>query len=250
MRLWAEERRQATFEMLMTLPVTEWQVALGKYLASLTFLALMLGCTAAFPVMLSEMGTPDWGPVWGGYLGCLMLGAALLAIGMFVSGLTDNQALAFFLALLACLTVVGLGEIRPLIGDLARESRVIKLGDESGASVVLVHALTVPFVAVGLIAAVVGRDRAVGLLTLLAGVALNMVAFLAGEKVEANTVYARIRDQAADGILAAVNQINVLEHFREIERGVLSTNAMLLFASLIVFFVVLNVMSLESRRYG
>ena len=107
MRLWSEDRRQATFELLMTLPIPTWRIALGKYFAGLVFLVCMLLATAAFPLMLMYFGSPDWGPVFGGYIACFLLGAAFVAVGLFVSGLTENQALSFFLAMLICLGIIG-----------------------------------------------------------------------------------------------------------------------------------------------
>ena len=238
MRLWSEDRRQATFELLMTLPIPTWKVVLGKYFAGLTFLAAMLAATAAFPLMLSQFGAPDWGPVAGGYIACFLLGAAFVAVGLFVSGLTENQALAFFMAMLICLGIVGVGELRGLLSDMARE-------DPQAA---LVHLFSVPLVGLGILAAVVGRDKALAAAVVVLGLILNVGVHLIGEEAPADAV----RQVTAQGeaVTAALAQISVLEHFHEIERGVINTNGLVFFAGYVVLFVLLNVWSLESRRYS
>lgn len=110
MRLWSEERKLGTLEVLLTLPVRDGEVVLGKFLASLLLLALALALTAGAPITMATLGPLDWGPVLGGYLAALLLGAAYLSIGLFVSSLTENQILAFLGALLACFLVWAVGE--------------------------------------------------------------------------------------------------------------------------------------------
>ena len=94
MRLFAEERRMGTIELLLTSPVTDTQVVLGKYLASLALLGLLLACTFFLPLYVMLYGNPDPGPIVAGYLGLLLLGASILAIGIFLSSLTSNQLVA------------------------------------------------------------------------------------------------------------------------------------------------------------
>ena len=109
MRLWAEERKQGTMEVLLTLPARDHELVLGKFLASLALLATGLGLTLAMPFTVAGLGNLDWGPVIGGYVGALLLGAGYLAVGQFVSATTENQILAFILALVVCLGLFGLG---------------------------------------------------------------------------------------------------------------------------------------------
>lgn len=109
MRLWAEESRQGTDEVLLTLPVRDLELVAGKFLASLGLLATGLALTFALPVTVATIGDLDWGPVIGGYVGALLLGAAYLAVGQFLSATTENQILAFILALVVCLALYGLG---------------------------------------------------------------------------------------------------------------------------------------------
>lgn len=109
MRLWAEELKQGTVEILLTLPVQDHELVAGKFLASWGLLATGLGLTLALPLTVAALGDLDWGPVVGGYFGALLLGAAYLAAGQFVSATTENQILAFILALVVCLGLYGLG---------------------------------------------------------------------------------------------------------------------------------------------
>ncbi len=110
MRLWSEERKLGTLEILMTLPVRDHEVVAGKYLASLAFLAFTLAAT--FPVALTVrlLGQPDMGPVVGGYLGALLMGGAYLAVGLCCSSLTENQIVAFLLGIVSTFFLFILGE--------------------------------------------------------------------------------------------------------------------------------------------
>jgi ABC-2 type transport system permease protein len=94
MRLLAEERRNGTLEILLTSPVREIHIILAKYVASVTLVGLMLALTTADAIVLGVYAEPDWGPIYSGFLGLLLLGSALAAIGLLVSGLTTNQIVA------------------------------------------------------------------------------------------------------------------------------------------------------------
>jgi len=106
MRLWAEERRSGTMELLLTMPVAPWQVILAKFLASWLFLALALALT--FPAILTVnlLGEPDNGVIAAGYLGSLLLAGAYLAITCMTSAMTRNQVVAFILAVVICLFLI------------------------------------------------------------------------------------------------------------------------------------------------
>jgi ABC-2 type transport system permease protein len=106
MRLWAEERRAGTLELLLTLPVTAWQAILGKFLASWLFLAIALALTFPVVVTVNVLGAPDNGAILAGYLGSLFLAGAYLAITCLTSALTRNQVIAFILAVVACLFLI------------------------------------------------------------------------------------------------------------------------------------------------
>ncbi|MBN2429549.1 MAG: Gldg family protein [Deltaproteobacteria bacterium] len=102
MRMWSEERRMGTIEYLMTLPVSPLQLLAGKFLAGMTLLGLALLLTLPLPVTVSLIGPLDWGPVWGGYLAALFLGAAYLSIGLFLSARSDNQIVSLISTVLVC----------------------------------------------------------------------------------------------------------------------------------------------------
>ncbi|MBA7647523.1 hypothetical protein ES703_55295 [subsurface metagenome] len=94
MRLLAEERKLGTIELLLTAPVRDSEVILGKFLGSLCILAIMLVLTLYYPLLLIIFGDPDIGPIATGYLGLLLLGCSSLAVGIFASSLTSNQIVA------------------------------------------------------------------------------------------------------------------------------------------------------------
>ncbi len=110
MRLWAEERKMGTLEVLLTLPVQEREVVLGKFIASFLFLLVMLALTFNIPLLVGVLGDPDWGTIICGYLGCLLMGASYLAIGLFASAISDNQIVAFILAIAICTAMLIVGE--------------------------------------------------------------------------------------------------------------------------------------------
>jgi ABC-2 type transport system permease protein len=99
MRQFAEERRAGTLELLLTAPVREIEIVLAKFCACMATVLVLLGLTASYAVVLALFGDPDWGPVYTGYLGVLLLAAALVAIGLAVSALTANQIVAAVVSL-------------------------------------------------------------------------------------------------------------------------------------------------------
>jgi ABC-2 type transport system permease protein len=98
MRLLSEEQRSGTIELLLTHPIQEWQVVVGKFLATVVLLAVMLLLTSLYPVFLLSFGNPDKGPLLTGYLGVLLQGSAFMAVGLFASSLTENQIIAALVA--------------------------------------------------------------------------------------------------------------------------------------------------------
>ncbi len=94
MRLFAEEKKQHTIELLMTSPATLWEIILGKFLSGFGLLVVMLSVTLAYPIILAITGNPDWGPIATSYIGMLFLGSCYLAIGTLCSAMTENQIVA------------------------------------------------------------------------------------------------------------------------------------------------------------
>lgn len=173
MRLWAEERKTGTIELLMTLPVSPWAAVLGKFLAAWAFIGVALALTFPIWITVNVLGDPDNGVILTGYMGSFLMAGAFLAIGAFVSALTKNQVIAFILAATICF------------------------------------------------------------LFLMSGVDLVQNALQAW----------------APGIVAAaVASMSFLVHFQEIARGVVEAPTIVLFVSLIVFFLFANVIAVDQKK--
>lgn len=105
MRLFSEEINIGSYEILLTMPVTFRDIILGKFLAAVGFIGVMLVPTLFYAVSTTFLGKLDWGPVIGGYLGAILLGAAFSSIGILASSVTKNQVVAFILGMAVCLTL-------------------------------------------------------------------------------------------------------------------------------------------------
>ena len=170
MRLWAEEKKQGTLELLMTFPVKDRDVVLGKYLASLLFLTITVLLSFSIPLTISILGDPDGGPILGSYVGTILMGAAYLAIGLFLSSLTENQIIAFILGVAGCFLL-----------------------------------------------------------------------FIVGEEFILSTL--------PQALVPLFKFLGLGTHFDSISRGVLDSRDILYYVSVVVFFLYLNVRSLESRKW-
>jgi ABC-2 type transport system permease protein len=106
MRLWSEERRLGTMELLLTMPITTWQAIVGKFLASWAFLALALALTFPLIFTVNYLGDPDNGVIIGSYAGSLLLAGSYLAISSMTSALTRNQVVSFILSVVLCLFLI------------------------------------------------------------------------------------------------------------------------------------------------
>jgi len=102
MRLWAEERKSGSIELLMTLPVEIWQAVAGKFLAAWAFTGLALALTFPIWITVNYLGDPDNGVVVAAYIGSLLMAGGFLAVGSCISAATKNQVIAFILAVVAC----------------------------------------------------------------------------------------------------------------------------------------------------
>ncbi|MBN2210905.1 MAG: ABC transporter permease subunit [Sedimentisphaerales bacterium] len=102
MRLWSEERRNGSIELLMTLPISTSAAVLGKFIAAWLFLGISLAATFPMLLTVAYLGSPDWGPIITGYLGSFLLAGACLAVGNFFSVLTKNQVICLVLSVVAC----------------------------------------------------------------------------------------------------------------------------------------------------
>lgn len=119
MRLWAEERRVGTLELLLTLPITPWQAILGKFLASWLFLAVALSLTFPLWITVNYLGDPDNGVIFAGYVGSWLMAGAYLAVSSCTSALTRSQVVSFIVSVVVCLFLLLCG-FPPVINMLER----------------------------------------------------------------------------------------------------------------------------------
>jgi ABC-2 type transport system permease protein len=140
MRLLAEEQKSGTIELLLTSPVQDWEVVLGKYLSSLVLFLIPVGLTLVYPVLLGRYTPPDMGPVIGGYVGIVLFGAAFLAVGMLATSLTQNQVVAAVvsIALLLGLWLTGsfAGSARPPVSTALSYLSIITHYGEFGRGLI------------------------------------------------------------------------------------------------------------------
>ena len=118
MRLWSEERKSGTIELLLTLPVTMWQAVLGKFLAAWAFIAIALALTFPIWITVNYLGAPDNGVIVASYLGSLLMAGAFLAIGACLSAATRNQVVSFILTVVVCFFLLLAGF--PMVLDFVR----------------------------------------------------------------------------------------------------------------------------------
>lgn len=102
MRLWAEERKSGSIELLMTLPITAWKAVLGKYLAAWAFTGIALALTFPIWITVNYLGDPDNGTIFAAYVGSLLMAGGFLAIGSCLSAFTRNQVIAFVISIVVC----------------------------------------------------------------------------------------------------------------------------------------------------
>lgn len=135
MRLWAEERRLGTIELLLTLPIAQWQAVVGKFLAAWAFCGIALALTFPLWLTVNFLGEPDNGVILAGYAGCLLVAGAYLALGSAISALTKNQVVAFVIAVAACFVFAASGSpvvtgfLSTNIPQLAEVSRALSVAD-------------------------------------------------------------------------------------------------------------------------
>jgi ABC-2 type transport system permease protein len=135
MRVWSEERRSGTMELLLTLPLNPWEAILAKFLASWLFLAIALALTFPVVVTVNVLGEPDNGQIAAGYLGSLLLSGAYLALTCMTSAMTRNQVVAFILSVVLCLFLI-LAGFSPVTDMLTRWASPALVSVVAGFSVV------------------------------------------------------------------------------------------------------------------
>ncbi len=109
MRLWSEEKRSGTWELLFTMPVSVTQAVVAKFLAGWAFVSLAIVLTLPMPITIAYLGEPDWGPVISGYFGAILMAGAYLGVCSLASSMTKNQVISFVISVVFCLLLVLLG---------------------------------------------------------------------------------------------------------------------------------------------
>lgn len=120
MRLWAEERRNGSIELLLTQPITLWQAVCGKFLAAWLFVGIALALTFPLWITINYLGEPDNGAIFAAYLGCFFVAGGFLAVGSFASSITRNQVIAFLVGLVICflLLIIGFPTVTDWVANL------------------------------------------------------------------------------------------------------------------------------------
>ena len=223
MRILAEEKRQKTDQLLYSLPLTMTQVILGKYLALLVMFLLPLGIVCLYPIVLTAFGSVHLPAAYGSILGFFLLGAALLSIGMFISSLTESQAVAAGLCFMVML-------LNYFIVDLADFVSATAFGSLAAFLVViLVLALIVrAMTKSGLAAGVTGGVLALG----------TLAAYL-------------LSSETFEGLFPKVmEQLSLFDRFYRFVDGVFDLTAVVYFLTVIGVFLFLSVQSMEKRRWS
>ncbi len=223
MRVLAEERRQRTDQLLYSLPVSTTQVILGKYLALLVLYLIPLAVVALYPLLFSQFGEVYLPAAYGSIFAFFLMGAALIALGVFLSSLTDNQGLA-----------AGLGLALMLFNYFS-----VSLSEYVSATAFgSVAALTVLILLLCLLVRFVTRNENLAYVTgIVLMVAVMAAYFLAGEAF----------DELLPRMMTA---LSLFDRFESFVNGVFDLTAVVFDLTVIVLFLFLSVQSLEKRRYN
>lgn len=223
MRVVAEERRQKTDQLLYALPLGMTRVVLGKYLAMLTVVAIPCAIMGLYPLLLSAFGSVFLPTAYGTLVGFFLLSATLAAIGLFISSLTENQAVAAGLCFGVMLLLFFMADLSDLVPD------------STGASLA---ALLVTVLAAAGLVRLFTRSTPAALVVAIAGEAGLFVAYLT-----ASYAFAGLFGKLADGL-------SVFERFYVFANGVFDLTAVLYFLSVIAVALFLAVQSMEKRRWS
>jgi len=223
MRLLAEESRQKTDQLLLTSPLSVTEIVLGKYLAAVAVFLLTVAVTCIYPIILSFFGSIAVSEIVGGYLGFILLGAAFIAVGLFISSLTENQVVAAvvtFSALLLFWIIDVLQQVLP--NDTT--SGIIFTGLIVAGVVFLIYRSI--------------KNYFLTVITALVGIGGITAGYF-------------INKQIYDGIiLRFIDWISLLKRFEPFWRGNLSLSPIVFFLSFITLFIFLTIQMIEKRRWN
>ena len=223
MRVIAEERKQRTDQLLYALPITTTQVIVGKYLALLTVYLIPLCVIAVYPLIFSRFGDVYLLTSYGSILAFFLMGAALIALGVFISSLTDSQGFA-----------AGIG-----IAVILLNYYSVSLSEYVSSTVFgSVVALCVLVLALGAVIKYLTKNE-----NLAYAVCFVLIAAIAITALLDNTKF--------EGLLPAVmTRLSLFDRFTGFVNGVFDMTSVVYYASVVVFFLFLSVQSLEKRRYN
>ncbi len=223
MRVIAEERKQKTDQLLYSLPITTTQVVAGKYLALLTVYLIPLAVIAVYPLIFAQFGEVYLPTSYGSLLAFFLLGSALIALGVFISSLTENQGFAAGITIAAIL-------LNYCSVSLSEYTSSTAFG-----SLVTLYVLAL---LLGLVIRVLTKNSALAY-----GVCFVLIIGLAAVYLLDNSLF--------EGLLPAVmSQLSLFERLTTLVNGVFDLTAVTYYLSVIVFFLFLSVQSLEKRRYN
>lgn len=223
MRVIAEERRQKTDQLLYTLPITTTQVILGKYLALLVVYLIPLALIAVYPLIFAQFGEVYLLTAYGSLGAFFVLGAALLAVGVFISSLTENQGLAAGIGIAAIL-------LNYYSVSLAEYASSTAIGSLIGLILIVI--------CLGFVVRNLTRNTDLAYWSAIVVIAGLMIAYFVDSSV-------------FEGLLPEImSALSLFERFYVFVNGVFDLTAVVYYGSVIVFFLFLSVQSLEKRRYN
>ena len=223
MRLLAEEARQKTDQLLLTSPISLSRIVLGKFLGAVSVLFLTLVITLIYPAILSTMGSVNWPEVIGGYVGFFLFGCSLIAVGLFVSSITDNQVIAAVVTFTVLLLIWFIDTIAQGL-PTDRTSGII-------FTCILIAAVAVIFYMAAKNWIVSGGIVAAGLIGVFVGYRMKPAAF--------------------DGLIAKVlNWFSLLSRYDDFSMGVLNLSPIIYYISFSGIFLFLTVRMLEKKRWS
>ena len=223
MRVLAEERRQRTDQLLYSLPITTTQVVLGQYLALLAVYLIPLAVICVYPLIFAQFGEVYLPTSYGSIFAFFVMGAALMAVGVFLSSLTENQGFAAGITIAVILFNYYSVSLSEYISSTAFGSLI---------------ALDVLVILLGFLIRYLTRNEGLAY-----GVALALVLALAAAFLVDSSMF--------EGLLPAVmEQLSLFERFNTFVNGVFDVTAIVYYLSVIGFFLLLSVQSMEKRRYN
>lgn len=223
MRLMAEEAKQKTDQLLLTSPISLTSIVLGKYFAAVSVFLLALVITFAFPIILSSMGTISIGEIVGGYIGFFLFGSALIAVGLFISSITDNQVIAAVVTFSALLLLWFVDVIMQGL-PVDRLSGIVFTGFLVLAIAVIIY-LTMKNIVIS------GSILVIGIAGMLAGYLIKPVIY--------------------DGLIVKFLQwFSLLSRYQEFSMGILSLSPIVYYITFSGAFVFLTIRMLEKKRWS